>query len=87
MIHAEGGASLVEGNGDIKTKAKLRGFIKEQPESIWLYSTSQVTNQWSGRANELPPNIEFLVVGPNPYQKRDWYATVYRGRGGVLRVK
>jgi hypothetical protein len=42
--------------------------------------------QFSGTADQLPEDAEFNVVGPDPYTRRDWYATVKWGVRGTLTV-
>ena len=86
-IIIQGGAEF--GNGSIvqRTKGRLKDLIKREPQNVFLYDTSAHGSKFSGEARKLPKNMEFLVVGPDPYSKRDWYATVYWGRDGKLKVK
>lgn len=78
----QGGANFpVEGN---KTKTALKKAIKENPSGVTLYATSDMGPQFNGPASSLPEGTTFNVVGPNPYTKRDWYASVKRGRNGLV---
>jgi hypothetical protein len=67
-----------------KSKAELKKFIKADPSSVYLYATSSMGPQFSDTADKLPEGMVFNVVGPDPYTKRDWYASVFRNtRGGI----
>lgn len=84
--------TYVQGGADFrfsgkKTKAALKAAIKDDPGEVYLFDTSAFGSKFSGSAKMLPPNISFNVVGPDPYSNRSWYATVYKGRDGVVRVK
>jgi hypothetical protein len=68
-----------------ETKKQLKEAVRDIPHKVYLKSTSNFGG-WSGRADELPKDMEFLVVGPDPYRRRNWYATVKQGRGGKLVV-
>lgn len=70
-----------------QTKTGLKDAIKYRPHEVTLYGTSDMGPQFSNRADALPEGTCFNVVGPNPYSRRDWYASVYRGRGGKLVVR
>lgn len=80
--HIQGGADFpVTGR---KTKAALKAAIKDDPKSVYLYATSSMGPQFSGPADQLPEGTDFIVVGPDPFRKRDWYANVTRGRNGLV---
>lgn len=83
MSHIQGGADF---DAPRKTKMAFKAAIKEHPEDVYLYATSNMGPQFSGRASVLPDDVEFLVVGPDPYSKRDWYANVKVGVKGKLVV-
>lgn len=86
MQHSQGGA-FVSGVAP-KTKKALRDALKERPRDVTLESTSAFPGQYSGPAAELPGNVSFVVVGPDPYTRRDWFARVFRHpKTGVLRVE
>ncbi len=74
-IYINAGASLFDpgtgGQRNVKTKAEL----KREVDAVWFYSTSAFT-PWNGLAKDLPPGTTLTVVGPNPYTKRSWYASV-----------
>ena len=68
----------------VKTKTRLKELLKTDPSSVVLYATSSMGPQFSDTADKLPQDVEFNVVGPDPYTKRDWYATVKYGTRGAL---
>jgi hypothetical protein len=69
-----------------KTKKALKDAIKEGPSKVYLSSTSAVVRGWSGYASDLPEDMSFNVVGPDPFQDRSWFATVTRN-GDKVTVK
>ena len=79
--YVQGGAKF-SGN----SKKSLKEAIKENPSRVFLYDTSAFGSKFSGCATELPEGMKFNVVGPDPYTRRDWFATIYKGRGGRLVV-
>lgn len=84
MKHEQGGADTAV--GPPRTKKALKEAITGDPSTVRLYSTNNITQGWSGYASELPDGVSFLVVGPDPYTKRTWYAKVERNSRGVLAV-
>jgi hypothetical protein len=83
--HIQGGADFTSQNGK-KTKTALKAAINIDPGAVHLYATSNMGPQFRGPAADLPDDAEFVVVGPDPYTKRDWYATVKKGVKGNLVV-
>jgi len=82
MTFIQGGANFpVDGN---KTKAALKRAIKENPTSVTLYATSPMGPQFAGPATGLEEGTTFNVVGPDPYNDRSWYASIKRGRNGLV---
>ena len=84
-VHIQGGADFPHNgspNLKRKTKSALKKAIAEDPTSVHLYDTTapmfKSAPKFTGAANELPEDVTFNVVGPDPYTKRDWYATVTR---------
>lgn len=80
------GGARVKLEGKNFTKTLLKARIKEDPSKVMLFSTSNMGPTFTDSADKLPVGVKFLVVGPNPYSKRDWYATVKVGRNGKLVV-
>jgi hypothetical protein len=84
ITHIQGGARF-ECAGR-RTKKALKEAIAADPTKVELYATSSMGPQFSGTADQLPEDAEFSVVGPDPYTRRDWYATVKWGVRGTLTV-
>lgn len=85
MTQIQGGAESDRG-GNIQTKKALKEAVASDASTIFLYSTGLGGPQFNGLASQLPDDMEFLVVGPDPFKKRNWYATVKHGRDGKLTV-
>lgn len=86
-VHEQGGADF-EYIGKRKSKSAFKAAIKDSPANVYLFSTTAVpgAEKWSGTADKLPDGMEFNVVGPDPYTRRDWYATVTKTARGKLKV-
>jgi hypothetical protein len=86
MIYAQGGADFTNKK---PTKAALKLAIKEAPHTVYLYDTAAMKEwqKFSGYADQLPEDITFNVVGPDPFTDRSWYASIYRNAKGGLTVK
>lgn len=68
------------------TKKALKDAIKADPASVRLYGTSPMGPQFEGEtAADCPEGVKLSVVGPDPYRKRNWYATI-ENRGGEIVV-
>jgi hypothetical protein len=88
-VYYQGGAEWF-GDRTGKTKAELKRQIKADPTQVYLTDTTAPVlggPKWEGRASDLPEGVVFNVVGPDPFTKRDWYASVYRNKNGGLTVK
>jgi hypothetical protein len=75
---------LDKAGNDFPSKAAFRRAVAAG-EVVRLYATSPFQGVLP------PPSLTTLapsdvVVGPNPYTKRDWYANVKTGRDGKPRV-
>lgn len=66
------------------TKKALKQAVADNPASVQLYGTSPLGPQFSGTAAECPQEHKLTVVGPDPYSKRDWYATIEWKNGKVV---
>jgi hypothetical protein len=87
MRYVNVGVSL--GGTRIPTKADLRRAVTSDPADVSFDATSIVGGRdakWSGRATEIPEDITLSVCGPDPYQNRQWWATVTR-KGDKVTVK
>lgn len=79
----------------IATKAALRRAVEDTPHSVFFDQTSLVTVDMLPETIEVGDFItvnkrqpvELYVVGPDPYHKRQWYATVVINNKGEVKVK
>lgn len=63
-------------SADIPTKAALKRMVAEDPSLLGLYSTAAFGPQFRSWLPEMDKSNKYSVTGPNPYNKRDWYATI-----------
>lgn len=70
------------------TKASLRRAVLEDPAQVYAFGTSLFGDELSGSVAEILQKREsILIVGPDVYRKRSWYANVTRDRSGRIVVK
>lgn len=62
-----------------KTKKALREAMKAHPETVLFDRTAAFDGQGTIRGDELPRDT-LQVVGPDPYAKRTWYASIKNGK-------
>lgn len=63
-----------------KTKKALREALKADPRSVVFDNTSDMGPQLVGiNGANVPVEYTLQVVGPDPYTKRNWYASVKNG--------
>lgn len=86
MRHDQGGAHLLPQVRRPLTKRALREALAGDASAVRLVTTSAFGG-FAGRATELPPDLSFVVVGPDPYRKRSWYASVQRKADGSITCK
>jgi hypothetical protein len=60
-----------------KTKKALRDAFKADPSSVWFEDTS-LNSRGSLTGSELSPSD--VIVGPDAYTARNWYANVRNGK-------
>jgi len=83
------GARDVSSNADIATKTDLKGRFANYPRTVELYVTDAFGPN-AGKVvfgDDLDIGVKYSVVGPNPYKKRSWYATVEKLPNGKITVK
>lgn len=83
------GARDTSTNADIKTKTDLKGRFTNYPQTVELYVTDAFGPE-AGKSylgDGLDVGTKYSVVGPNPYKKRSWYATVEKLPNGKITVK
>jgi hypothetical protein len=66
------------------TKKALRIAMTSNPESVYFDSTSPLGPRANQKItlNDMGNDI-LMVCGPNPYTKRDWYATIQNTSKGI----
>jgi hypothetical protein len=75
----------------VPTKAKLKELVRtaqelEADEVVFFDQTSIVHDgglPGTITLNDLKPGTVLVVVGPDPYTRRNWYANVERKNGKV----
>lgn len=59
------------------TKAALKRALAENPAGVEFDGTSPMGPQFSDMSGvNVPEGMSLSVVGPDPFTKRNWYATV-----------
>ena len=91
MGFIQGGAKNVKDNRNgaiIKTKKELKELVKEDPANVYFYSTGMFGNQFNGNVSNMHSTDSLTVVGPDPYNARNWYATISKNKEtGKITVK
>ena len=68
------------------TKKEVRETLRDNPEQISIENTSMFEgSDFHGMIVDLPEGSEVTIVGPDPFTKRDFYATIKR-KNGALRL-
>jgi hypothetical protein len=70
----------------IKTKRALKAALAADPSSVRFDATALNASGQIYRADELGFGDSLMVVGPDPYTSRKWYATVSRDLDGKIKV-
>lgn len=69
-----------------KSKAALKARVAEVgAENVNVFGTSFFGNETATTVAELAGTSE-VIVGPDVYNDRRWYANVKRGKDGVIKV-
>ncbi len=82
MSYINVGAKITDGYGvtnDCPTKKALKAALASMPDSVQFYGTSPMGPQHfatPATIASLPQGYTLTVVGPDPYNKRTWYASV-----------
>ena len=69
------------------TKKSLASAVKADPSKVRFQCTSEYGTVFNGAVSDMPKGATLSVVGPNPFTKRDWYASIAFTASGMLRVK
>jgi hypothetical protein len=69
-----------------KTKKALKEAVEaEGAENVGVFGTSMFGNETASTVAEL--NSSDVIVGPDVYNKRMWYANAVKGRDGKVKIK
>jgi hypothetical protein len=66
-----------------KYKKDLKTAVDENPASVSIEATSWFGNEYDGLLINAPLG-DYYIVGPNPHNKRNWYATITVSNTGKL---
>lgn len=73
-------------NRTFKTKKALREAVEaEGADNVTVFGTSMFGNEEAATVAELKPAD--VIVGPDVYNKRMWYANAVKGKDGKVRIK
>lgn len=67
------------------SKAAIRRAVAADPSSVRLEATSMFGNEYDGPVSSAPDG-SYLIVGPDPYSRRNFYGKV-TVRAGIVNVK
>lgn len=67
------------GGDEFKTKKALREYIAQRPDEVHLEDTSAFNNRGVLRGIDNLTDMD-VIVGPNPWRARNWYASIRNGR-------
>lgn len=68
----------------IATKKLLKFMVNDEPSGVMLDTTAAFGAQYNGSLDNAPDGT-YRVVGPCPFHKRMWYATITK-RGDTIKV-
>lgn len=74
------------GNSRARTKKQLREALAADPTSVYFDGTSMFSHVTGYAAENVPDGTIISVVGPDPFTKRSWYASVQRLPDGKFKV-
>lgn len=82
MSYVNVGCFDADGNR-IKTKKRLKELLVADPKSVRFDKTALFDGAGTVTVAELSPGTTLSVVGPDPFRKRSWYASVQVVNGKV----
>jgi hypothetical protein len=69
------------------SKKALKEAVKADATKVRFYGTAAFGPGFDGTAADIPAGHILVVVGPDPYRSRKWYANVARKPDGSVTVK
>lgn len=85
MSYVNCGAYVTAGMERVKTKKQLRELMAADPSSVTFDRTSAYESGFIA-GGSLPRGDVLIVVGPNPYNDRKWYANVFQHPANGVKV-
>lgn len=67
-------------NRPARTKKALKEAVKAAPQTVMFESVGGHNADFCGGIEDIPEGTTLTVVGPDPFTKRSWYASVKNGR-------
>jgi hypothetical protein len=58
-----------------KSKKEIKEAVANDPRTVSLEATSLSGHEYDGRVSDAP-NGTYTFVGPDPYQKRNFYGSI-----------
>lgn len=74
MQHIQGGARF--DGAPVRRKGDLRRLVAEDPSQVVFLNTSAYGDKTPITMAQIPEGHYLIVVGPDPYNDRKWYAQV-----------
>lgn len=77
-------------NGErAKSKKAVREALQDDPDSV-SFDCTELLTVFTGQIflpEEIQPDWKLLMVGPDPYRRRNFYGTVTRSADGAYKVQ
>jgi hypothetical protein len=70
-----------------KSKKEIKEVISHSPAAVRLEATSLFGDEYDGPVSDAIPGSKFTFVGPDPYNKRNFYGTITIKPDGTITVK
>lgn len=64
------------------TKEALIKAVEDDPSKVEIYSSAKFGEKYDGPLSDMPIGVQLSVSGPDPFNRRDWFATIIRSRDG-----
>lgn len=60
------------------SKKQIKEAVAADPNTVSLEATSMFGTEYDGPVANMPEGVPAYVVGPDPYNKRNFYGTISR---------
>lgn len=68
------------------TKKALAAAVAADPDAVIVCDTSAFNNRGYVPVSALADDRTAVIVGPDPYTERRWYARVTRAKSGTVKI-